>query len=101
MQWARLLGALGSLVVGGKSIYELKASGYSTGRAVILTVTGYDKTAPADEGILPKLERAAERSWWPILTGELIHQVYGNPEGAWKSGMGMKLNSMTPKGMNF
>lgn len=101
MQYARVIGGLGSIYVGAMNFQDLKKQGYTAGRAVTRIVFGYDKTEPTDEPIIEKVMRAVEGSWWPVLTGELVHQFIGNPKGAFDTGVGMKLNSTTPKGMNF
>lgn len=101
MQLARVAGGIGTLYVAGTSFMDLKSQGYTSGRAILHAVFGYDKTAPADEGIGAKVERALDNCWWPAVGGELAHQLIGNPQGAWGTGFGMKLNNHTPKGMNL
>ena len=102
MQFARIAGGIGTIAQGGTSVQKLmNEDGYPIGRAILHVTTGYDASAPETETLTDKAVRAFEKCWWPAIVGEGVHQVIGNPKGAFNTGFGMKLNAQTPKGMNF
>lgn len=100
VQYARIGGGIGTLVTLGMAFNHYKEQGDWDGQAAIKALIAYD-IDPAGDNSAEALAGRALRAYWPAIGGEVIHQVLGNPKGAFNTGIGLKLNKVTPKGMNF
>ena len=93
---------LGPIIGGVMSAYqmykmhgELTAQGMDSGNAAVLATTGYNPTTKTfDMG-------TAGRAWGPAAVGYVAHEVAGNAKGAFRSGIGLKLNRYLPPGINI
>lgn len=88
---AIVIGAAGS----GVSMYRnVKASmgyGYTLGQALTTHLTGYNPRVPEDNTAQAILGRIAD-NYGPAVGGLVVHEVVGNPKGAFGTGLGLKLN---------
>lgn len=103
MQWARIGGAVGTIYTASSKYTELRNAGVDQARAAVLTLFGYDISPNAlpEHNTMRKIGEKLLGTYWPAIAGEGIHQVFGNPKGAFNSGIGFKFNRSTPKGMNL
>lgn len=98
---ARIAGMVGTAVSGVRTYKALTDRGYGTTRAAFMVGMGYDPAPDADNS----LEAVGGRllgTYGPLALGETIHQVVGNGNGAFGTGMGLKYNKTAlPKGINL
>ena len=100
-QFARIAGGLGTLFMYLRNVKSgMDVGALSLSESAVANSVGYDIRPGADNSLDIVFARLLG-TYWPALVGELGHQVIGNPKGAWGTGIGMKLNAATPKGMNL
>jgi hypothetical protein len=62
------------------------------GEQLVMVTTGYDISGE-NGNTASDIGKRALAYWGPALAGELVHQVAGNPKGAFGTGFGFKMNN--------